>query len=73
MAILPWLIDLLEHMYHLELCPTLTKDYEDGSKRIKGIAVIQEFLDHRIDGGKDQDWARWNRGLQTSLPKWLDW
>ena len=31
------------------------------------------FLGHGSRGGKDQDWARWNRGLQTSLPKWLDW
>lgn len=31
------------------------------------------FLGHGGRGGKDQDRARRNRGLQTSLPKWLDW
>ena len=39
-AILPWLIDLLEHTHHLELNPTLTGDYEGGSERIKGIATV---------------------------------
>ena len=39
-SILPWLIDLLEHTYHVELNPTLTRDYEGGSERIKGIASV---------------------------------